>query len=34
MLAVIAKENFMDLDAKTIQVIEEGLRISITESDA
>ena len=34
MLAVIAKENFMDLDAKTIQVIEEGLRISISESDA
>lgn len=34
MLAAIAKENFMDLDAKTIQVIEEGLKVSVTESDA
>lgn len=34
MLAAIAKENFMDLDAKTIQAIEEGLKVSITESDA
>lgn len=34
MLAAIAKENFMDLDTKTVQAIEEGLKISISESDA
>jgi hypothetical protein len=33
MLIAIAKELVMDLDSKTIQVIEDGLKISITESD-
>lgn len=32
-LAVIAQENYLDLDTKTIQLIEEGLKISIVESD-
>lgn len=34
LLVVTAKENYMDMDAKTIQAIEEGLKISISESDA
>jgi hypothetical protein len=33
MLVAIAKENIMDLDSKTVQLIEEGLKVSITESD-
>lgn len=33
MLIVIAKESIMDLDSKTIKVIEDGLKVSITESD-
>jgi hypothetical protein len=33
MLIAITKENIMDLDSKTIQFIEEGLKVSITESD-
>lgn len=32
-LAIIAQENYLDLDTKTIQLIEEGLKISIVESD-
>lgn len=32
-LAIIAQENYLDLDTKTIQLIEEGLKISIAESD-
>jgi hypothetical protein len=34
MLATIAQENFIELDNRTIQLIEEGLKISLTESDA
>lgn len=33
MLIAVAKENYNDLDAKTIQMIEDGLKVSITESD-
>lgn len=33
MLIVIAKELIMDLDSKTIKIIEDGLKVSITESD-
>jgi hypothetical protein len=32
-LATIAQENYLDLDNKTIQLIEEGLKVSIEPSD-
>ena len=33
MLLTVAKENFLNLNTRTVQLIEDGLRVSITESD-